>query len=78
MDTNRLFFFFFIHFHICWFACIRIECVMFPFLSACIYCITKIIKTTKNISYRKRNTNKLSEEKGTYLTSHTARSAICD
>lgn len=39
-----IFFFFFIHFHIRWFvasARIKIECVMFPLLSACIYCITK-------------------------------------
>lgn len=69
-----IFFFFFIHFHICWFvasACIKIECVMFPLLSACIYCITKN-------TYRNTNTNKIYQEKGTYLTSHTARSAICD
>lgn len=39
-----LFFFFFIHFHICWFAAsafIKTDCVMFPLSSACIYCITK-------------------------------------
>lgn len=48
---------FYIHFHISWFdsqACFWIECVMFPLLSACIYCTTKNTyrntNTTKNVS----------------------------
>lgn len=66
-----IFFFFSIHFHIAS-ACIEIECVMFPAL-VCMY-----IMYYEKIRTETQTTNEIYQEKGTYLTSHTARSAICD
>ena len=65
-------FFFPIHLHIAS-ACIKIECVMFPAL-VCMY----IMYYKKKIRTETQITNEIYQEKGTYLTSHTARSAICD